>query len=750
MEETSVGNGPGRIQFDYHRILPGISAGAVNGILTVMLQISFAAMIFSGPLSHLFAKGVGLTLFGGLVFGVVLAITSSVRGVVAIVQDAPCAILALAAAAVVAGLPASTGESEIYFTVVAVIAASSVLTGVVFYLLGRFRLGNLVRFIPYPVVGGFLAGIGWLLFTGGIGVMTGLTIDPSSLSGLLGPEMVAKWLPGLILAAILLFVTRRFSHFLAMPVILAGSVVLFFLGLAAAGIPIADASARGWFLGPFPEGALWSPLSPSLMGSLDWGLVFSQAGHMGTIAVLSIVSLLLNSSGLELIIRKDIDLNRELKASGLANALAGLGGSPAGYPTLSLSALGNKLGADSRLIGLTSGALCGLALFAGAGPLGWLPRCLAGGLLVFVGVDLLLDWLYVGWKRLPRADYAMVVIILLLIGAFGFLQGVAAGIVAAVAIFIVRYSRVDVVRVALSGSTFRSHVERAAPLRWILRKKGDVLQVLGLHGFLFFGTANRLFERVRERVNDTELPELRFMVFDFTHVTGLDSSAINSFVRMVQLAEARGFILALAGITPQMEEWFSREGLVRAGNAGVKVFQDLDQAVEWCEEGILASEARGDGTVDEDILESAYEETMSRLMQQEAMESLFHDLGGYTNILHLEKDAVLLKQGDPPAGLYFIESGEVTAWLEREDGSRDRLRTCGMGSIVGELSLYTDSAATASVVVSRPTVAFHLSRESIERLEKEAPELAARLHKAVLRFTAERLVDVTASMKAVF
>ncbi len=109
---------------------------------------------------------------------------------------------------------------------------------------------------------------------------------------------------------------------------------------------------------------------------------------------------------------------------------------------------------------------------------------------------------------------------------------------------------------------------------------------------------------------------------------------------------------------------------------------------------------------------------------------------------------MLVQQGDPPAGLYFIETGEVTAWLERRDGTRIRLRTYGMGSVVGELSLYTNSAATATVLVSRPTVAFHLSMEALDRLEKEDPDLTAKLHKAMVRVVAERLVDATASMQS--
>ncbi len=670
-------------------------------------------------------------------FGGVLALRSSVRGAVAITQDAPCAIMGLAAASVAAGLPAAAGSNEVYVTIVAMISASTLITGGTFYLLGRFRLGNLIRFIPYPVVGGFLAGIGWLLFKGGADVMTGLSLGPSNLAELLDRPLLLKWVPGVGLAGVLLFVSKRFKHYLAMPSTLVCMVALYYLVLAAAGVSVSSAAERGWLLGPFPEGALWKPLSPAVLSGVDWGLIFQQGGAFGTVVLLSTISILLNMSGLELIMRRDVDLNHELRTAGLANGLAGLGGSPSGYPTLSLSALGFKLGADSRLIGLTSAVLCGVCLFLGAGPLSYLPRCLAGALLLFVGLEFLLDWVHKGWSRLPRTDYVLVVLILGVIAVFGFLKGVAAGVVVAVLLFIVRYSRVEVVRMALSGRTLRSKVDRAVPLKWILRRRGDCLQVLFLQGFLFFGTANRLFERVSDLASREDGSRLRFLVFDFRQVTGLDSSAVNSFARMEQLAEARGFMLLLTHLAPGPAAGFEREGLTGGESPWVLVFPNLDRALEWCEERILASE-EGAG---QELLEAAYEDTMERLRQQEDVENLVRELEGRLENLRLDAGEVLIRQGDPPAGLYFVESGEVTVWLDRGGDAATRLRTCGMGSVVGEMSLYREAEATATVTVSKPAVVHHLSREALEALEEADPGLAARLHRTLARQIADRLAD---------
>ncbi len=110
-------------------------------------------------------------------------------------------------------------------------------------------------------------------------------------------------------------------------------------------------------------------LAPDLLADLrlvHWPAILGSAGSIGTILLVSAVSLLLNASGMELTVRQDIDLDRELRSTGLANLLSGLGGGTPGFMALSLSALGYRLKAGSRLVGIFSAGLCGLALFFGA------------------------------------------------------------------------------------------------------------------------------------------------------------------------------------------------------------------------------------------------------------------------------------------------------------------------------------------------------------------------------------------------
>jgi SulP family sulfate permease len=746
------------------RLLPALSVGLVAGSLDVMVQISFAVLIFAGDLSEYAAPGIGLTLFAACVVGLVVALTSSLPGTLAIPQDSPAAILAVLAAAVAATIPASATSDSTFATIVAAIALTSLLAGIFFLLLGWFKQGGLVRYIPYPVIGGFLAGTGWLLVQGGIGVMADASLSLSQLSHLLQADVVLRWLPGLLFAVLLLLTLRRYSHFWIMPAMLLGAMALFYLVVWWAGLSMAEAGARGWLLGPFPEGALWRPLTPAALGKVHWPAILGQLGNVGTILIISVVSLLLNASGLELLARRDVDLNRELKVAGVGNVLASLGGGgPVGYHALSLSALNLRTGAPGRLAGVLLAALCGILLFAGTSVLSYFPKVVPGALLLFLGLSFLVEWLYDAWFKLSKADYAIILLILAAMNTIGVLEGVGLGLALAVVLFVVDYSRVGVVRHALSGATYQSNVDRPRLYQQLLRQKGDWLYILKLQGFIFFGTAHRLLDRVRQRSGAPDLPTLHFVVLDFRRVTGLDASAVLGFARMAQLARAQGFVLVFTHLSPRIQQQLEKE-VFTAGNSDVwRIFPDLDHGVEWCEEqmihtfesvGLAPRPKTAMRQLEEFLSRSprflGWRETLAQPDDEGAPPEPVgvRSVMPYMKRMDVQAGQVLIRQGQASGGLYFVETGQVTIQLESADRPPVRLRTRGKGTLIGEIGLYLGSPASASVVADRPSTIYCLSAEDLKRMEESAPEVAAALHKFVAQHLSERLVGTTRTLEA--
>ncbi|HEX9013490.1 MAG TPA: SulP family inorganic anion transporter, partial [Anaerolineaceae bacterium] len=194
----------------WERVAEGISSGLVVGLIEVLDVVSFGALIFSGRISSSVGQGIGLLLLGCTGTILVLSLLGSFSGSLPVVQDAPAAVLVVIAAGLMRSLPSAVSEREVFLTVAAAVAISALLTGLVFWLLGQFHLGALIRYLPYPVIGGFLAGTGWLLLTGGIGIMASVPISLTGLAALVQPAMLVRWLPGLLLGLGMLAVLNRF------------------------------------------------------------------------------------------------------------------------------------------------------------------------------------------------------------------------------------------------------------------------------------------------------------------------------------------------------------------------------------------------------------------------------------------------------------------------------------------------------------------------------------------------------------
>lgn len=721
------------------RLLSDVTSGLVLGVIEVIITVSFGALIFSGELAPFVSNGAGYALYSSIIITLVVALFGSLKGTIASTQDSSSAILALVAASIAGSMAASATQEELFSTVLVALGLTALLTGVLFILLGVFKLGEFVRFIPYPVVGGFLAGTGWLLAVGAIGMMADLPMTFAGLPALFQPGVLLKWLPGVIFAVLLLMILRRYSHFLILPGMLVGAIALFYVVLLVTGTPFAEAQAQGLLLGPFPEGSAWKPITPAMLGQVNWPVIWGEAGNVATIGLVSLVSLLLNASGLELALEESVDLNRELRSTGLANVLSGLGGGIVGFPAMSLTALSYRVGGKGRLVGVIAAGVCGLALIMGASLISFFPKLLLGGLLLFLGLAFLVEWLVDAWSTLPRTDYMVVLLILVVISTLGFLEGVGVGIVATVILFIVNYSRIDVVKNALTGATYRSKVERPHHHYQVLCQAGEQIYVLNLQGFIFFGTANALLDRITARVNDAERPDLRFIVLDFRRVTGLDSSAVLSFTRVKQLAQTNHIVLIFTDLAPDVKRQLVKGGLDEEADI-LHIFPDLDYGVEWCEEQILKS-----ATLDLGEPPSTLVAQLEEIFSQAVDVSRLMD---YLERQELAGGTVLIRQGDQSEDLYFIESGQVTAQLEMEGGETIRLRTLGAGTVVGEVSLYLGETRSASVVTDEPGVAYRLSEEALKRMSERDPDLASAFHRFIAGLMAERLADNNRTLEA--
>jgi SulP family sulfate permease len=720
-------------------LLPGFTSGLVVGVIEVIIAISFAALIFAGDLSSFVPAGIGLALVGTFLSSIFVALLTSLPGTVSGIQDAPAAILAVMSASILVSMPENATAQDTFITVLAVIALTTILCGLFFLGIGYFNLGGLVRFLPYSVVGGFLAGTGWLLVTGSITMMTGIAPTISDLSSLLQPEMLQLWLPGLVVAVIMMVILNRYNHYLLLPGSVIGAIVLFFLGIWILGYSISDVSNMGWLLGPFPEGNLLQSLSFSNAAQIRWDLVFSQTGGMVIILLLSVISLLLNASALELETKQDLDLNFELRAAGISNLFSGFFAGLVGFHQLGLSVMNQKLGARTRLVGVFAAFLCIAVLVAGTAIISYLPKFVLGGLLLFLGLDFLYEWVFQSWFKLPKSDFIVIILILVVIASVGFLEGVAVGIVAAIILFAINYSQVDIIKHELTVATFQSTIARPKLHKRLLRRYGKQVLILELQGYIFFGTANQLLEKIRGHINNYRDSHLCFLVVDFSQVTGIDSSVVVSFNKMMNLLLENDATIVLTGLSKKIRTFLEKSDVLQKGSDSFILLPDLDHGVEWCENALLEST----GVLNRETQQS-FQVQLNEFIGENGITARIMK---YLELLDFPAGFKLIQQGDLPGSMFFLEQGVVTVQLEEPGKEPVRLNTLNSENLVGELGFYLGSKRNASVIAETPIKVYRLTSESIRSMESSDPEAAAAFHKFIVLIMADKLSHIMSTVE---
>ncbi len=685
-------------------------------IYSVTASVSFAALVFTGPAADGLARGAATFLLASGVVTVVLGIRTKFPLVFGVVQDTAAIVLAPAVAVVVAN-----GSDDPVRDVFVVISMATLVTGIAMWAIGRARFATAARFMPTTVVAGFLAGTGWLLTKGGIDVMTNRNLGLGDLDALFGPELMKLWLPGAALGVVIALVpfVRRVPAIAASLATLVFTIGFFVAVLTTSTLAAVDAG--GWLLGPFPEGAVIAPITGDLADA-DWSALAGTGGQVGVVLILSLLGVLLNISGIQAVLGQRVDADAELRSAGLANLLVVPFGGLVAYHGLGDSALAQQLGVRRRWAPIAVGIATAMMAFLGGGVLGYLPRLTAGGLLIGAGLGLLISW--VGELRATpsRMDRAVSIVILATICFVGILEGIVVGMVAACIFFVVRYSRIDAVRVESTGRDRRSVVERSPTQNERLDDRGDRLAIYELHGSLFFGSVSGVASRIRDRLARTSAP-IDVVIVDFARVTDIDSSAFAVLAELADDTCATGAALLWSGLDPSASAVLARAE--RADHAST--FDDLDAALEYAEDLLLSQD--DDPCVDEASPPPYSDELLS-----------------WFGARRVAAGDAILHEGDDSDELLVVVDGSVHVSRTDASGRMVRLRTLRPGAIIGEIGFLTGEARTATVTAETAVGLRVLTREQHVTLRREQPAVVIELYDHVLRSTAGRAAAIHRSL----
>jgi len=706
-------------------VVNGGATALLLGITEAIFAVTFGSLVFSGAFDNQQATGIGLALMSTAVIMVLTSLTSSVRGSIGTIQDAPTIILAVMSGHLTAEA-ASISPDALLPTLLFLMVGSTALTGILLWIVGRFRLGRLFRFLPYPVVGGFLAGTGLLIMIASFDIMTGQPLTFQSLPGFFEASMLIRWIPGVVFALLMFIGSYYTDSSLTLPFILIGSISLYHIVLLFLGIAPDQAALQGLLLS-IPDDFTWRPFVPSLVSNVDWRVVLGELDHALVMFALSIIGLLLNLQGIEAGLEADYDTDTELERIGLINLASGFLGGFTGFHAVGTTMLGYRLGGRGRLIGVVMGLVCLGVLFLGTGILRLFPVSLLGGMLLFLGLDFFYEWVIAAFKRFALPEYIVLLLILLIIVTTDFLIGIVVGLVSMVIMFAFNYSRINAIEHELNGQQIQSNTWRSAEELKLLDRRGKEITVLKLNGYIFFGSMTHILDRMRELLESEREAAVHYIILDFERVVGLDTSSIHGFSKIWALVRQHDVSLMLTDIP---EDLYRIESISKSG-LHLLVFENLNEALEWCEEQLLKPASSGPVEMETYLQEKGLSST-------EASEIL-----SYLEPLSVSAGTTIVHKDDPDHGVYFVERGRVIVHL----GDVELLTLTG-GTVFGEVSTYLETRRTASVTAEFDSRLYLLTNEAIRRLEAEKPELAIWLHRFLASHLSRRLVQIDAMVQA--
>lgn len=698
-------------------------------------------------------------------------------------------------------------QKSILATTILSFSLSSVLTGVVFFLMGTCRLGSLIGFFPRHILVGCIGGVGWFLVATGLEVSAriegNLDYNLATLSKLFQLDTVFLWLIPLLLAVVLL-TTQRFvkSNFLVGGYFISVALLFYFFRFAL-DIPIETLRDCGWVFDPPPGNHPWYHFYTLYdFQAVDWSALAQTIPAMFALTFFGVLHVPINVPALGIATGEDhLNIDRELIAHGVSNALSGAAGSVQNYLVYTNSILFVESGGNDRLAGVMLAFATFAILIAGPAVIGYIPIMVVGALIFLLGFELLIEALYETWGRLHRLEYFTVVIIVVTMGAWDFVVGILVGIILACISYVVQTSRKTAIRATYSGQVATSTVRRPPTQLKFLHGAGQQTFVIKLAGFLFFGTIVSVENRIRALLAEEAFRDqpIRFLVLDVKAISGIDFSAAEAFSRINRILRVKDVNMIISGLDVDNEigQSLASVGLFNEENQ-VKIFEDLNGALEYCENNLLNAFYRrqdmltsrhassniaaghlevpnqrgpqpypaetmyssprrhhlhqvAETTLRDDQATtprkwSSYKQPLPLLLQVLEGLSDEHEDFWFRAVNLFERrtfaqGSALFHEGDRPDCFYLLEDGILRADYDLPQGRYSELIVSGRPC--GELPFFSETPRTATMVAEKDSIVWQLSEQNWQRLQKREPDVAQELLKVSLKLTKERMDAVT-------
>lgn len=694
-------------QFTDVAIVKELTAGVIGAFIVFPIILN-CGLIISQPMGNnyvmvgiaaAFSATILVTLLRGMIFSAPLHLVS------------PKSTYAAMIATLLVGITNIPGIHDAYPTpesmaqmLIAVTFLCTILVGVFQIVLGLGKLGVLVKFVPYPVIAGFINGFSISLIIKQLPLMFGVnnwhqlstTTHPLALtiglvafaSTLLATRFKTR-IPaafhGLVLGTLAFLIIRFFPH---------GDQTVTLIGVIPANLPI------------HPQVSAIAGLvsSPSFMTFLP-----DILATVITISLIASLQSLISISGADALLGTRHNSNKELTTQGVGNLLGGvMGGMPTGGSP-SVTNLVIESGGRTRIAHFSHAGML-LAIVLGLGQIiGMIPLPVMAGVVIASLLHQMDEWslklirnLFTRkvHEKLSHEFYfnlAIVVAVSALVFFFGALAALGGGMILAFGAFLRQISR-SVIRRIVFGNQIRSRNSRPANEQEFLGKHMKEIVVVEIQGAVFFGSVDQVVQEMEVASKDC-----RFVIIDMKRVTDIDSSGVVTLERLDEHLARDNRILYLSYLNEsRLIKALKEYGFDRIINEQ-RIFEDTNAALSAAEDLMIVEADLTYGFNAQHPLEKF--DILNGLLPEDIAY-----LESKMKRMEFSSGMKLVSEGSISNGMFFLVSGRVTISRLLE-GRMLRYASLRPGVTFGEIGLLTEGARTADVIADTSIICYYLSRE---------------------------------------
>lgn len=700
-------------------------------LVTLPSAIAFGVTIYATIGGYYGAYGAISGILGVAAIGIIASLLGGTNRLISAPSAPAVAVLSAFSITYVA----KDFGPDMIFVMLMVVA---LLAGVFQILFGLIGLGKLIKYMPFPVVSGYLSGVGLYIIASQTPNVLGLAQGTHLLDIILIPS-VWGWQSmtiGFVTMLIMFYGNKIFRSIPSVIIALtAGTGTYALLGLI--------------------DPSLFIPNNPLIIGELGGpeGINFGQM-FLGRFEILShftletLLILLLPALTLATLLSIDTlktcvildsmthsfhNSNQELIAQGSANITSSLIGGMPGSGTMGATMVNISSGAVSPLSGFIEGIMAIVAFLILGIFIAWIPLAALGGILIVIGLRMI-DRNSLKLLKTPKTALDFFIIITVAFTALwvSLIAAAAVGLILAMILYILQQMGASVVYRQLDGTKVRSKIVRTVNEERYLSSRSREYSLYELHGSLFFGTANQLYTMLQE-----DLQHKKYIILDMKRVQTVDLTAAHILLQIKDILHDHDGYLILSRLPHKlpsgddMESYFNHVGLLKHLSP-IKVFDDLDDAIEWVEDKILQDNILESNPMkllelnDFDLFKGRKAQTLDEIQTLLIVKTF-------------KKGEIIYSTGDSTGEIFLIRRGSVRLILPFSEQKNVHLSTLTQGSFFGEFSFLEGSPHYTDTIAASDTDLYMISRESFDIFSTHHKKAALYFMQSLATVLAQRL-----------